>query len=154
MPEARPKKTSRISEAADRIHSAAIRLLRAARGQDSLSGLSAARLSALSVVVFRGPLSLKALAEAEQVRPPTMTRIVQALVEARLVRRLESPQDARVSRITATARGRAVLKRGRERRVAFLGDRFSGLTRRELATLLEAARIIEKSVAAAPRPGS
>jgi len=60
---------------ADQLHSAAIHLLRQLRKEDDTSGLSAPRLSALSVVVFGGPLTLGALARAEQVRPPTMTRI-------------------------------------------------------------------------------
>src|SRR5229473_2111765 len=70
---------------ADRLHSAAIHLLRRLRRQDDASGLTAPRLSALSVIVFSGPLTLGALATAEQVRPPTMTRLVAALEEAGLV---------------------------------------------------------------------
>ena len=64
---------------ADQLHSAAIHLLRTLRKEDDSSGLSAPRLSALSVVVFGGPLTLGQLARAEQVRPPTMTRIVTGL---------------------------------------------------------------------------
>src|SRR4051794_41857953 len=64
---------------ADQLHSAAIHLLRSLRREDTASGLSAPRLSALSVVVFGGPLTIGALAAAEQVRPPTMTRLVAAL---------------------------------------------------------------------------
>ena len=64
------------------LHSVSIRMLRTLRREDDGIGLSAPRLSALSVIVFAGPLSLGELAAAEQVRPPTMSRIVEALVEA------------------------------------------------------------------------
>lgn len=139
---------------ADRIHSAAIRLLRAARRQDPSTGLSPARLSALSVLVFGGPSTLKALSEAEQVRPPTMSRIVDALVTAGLARRTESPEDGRAWRIRATARGRAVLKRGRENRVAYLAERLAGLRPPELAALLLAADLIERTMKAAGGAGA
>jgi DNA-binding MarR family transcriptional regulator len=118
------------------------------RRQDSSTGLSPARLSALSVLVFQGPLSLKALAEAEQVKPPTMSRIVEALVSAGLALRRESPGDGRAWRIRATARGRVVLKRGRENRVAFLAERLGNLASGELATLVEASEIIERAMKA------
>ena len=70
-------------DVAARLHSASIRLLRTLRREDDGSGLSAPRLSALSVIVFAGPLSLAELAAAEQVTPPTMSRIVEALVGLR-----------------------------------------------------------------------
>ncbi|HJU65574.1 MAG TPA: MarR family transcriptional regulator, partial [Gemmatimonadaceae bacterium] len=81
---------------ADRVHSAAIHLLRRLRKEDTKTGLSAPRLSALSVVVFGGPLTLGALAAAEQVRPPTMTRLVTALEKRGLVTREPDPDDGRL----------------------------------------------------------
>src|SRR2546427_13059204 len=80
---------------ADRLHSAAIHLLRSLRTEDSASGLSGPRLSALSVVVFAGPIAMSALAAAEQVRPPTMTRLVAELERRGLVERARSPADRR-----------------------------------------------------------
>ena len=65
--------------AMDRLHSAAIRLLRSMRTLDTQAGLSGPKLSALSVLVFGGPATLSALADAEQVRRPTMTQLVNAL---------------------------------------------------------------------------
>ena len=67
---------------ADRLHSLAIHLLRRIRRGDDAAGLSAPRLSALSVIIYRGPISLTELAKAEGVTAPTMTRLVQALVRA------------------------------------------------------------------------
>src|SRR3954470_11766310 len=97
---------------ADRLHSAAIHLLRRLRREDDASGLSAPRLSALSVIVYGGPLTLGALAGPEQPPPPTMTRIVAALEERQLVARAPSPDDGRVTLVRATAAGRRLLEEG------------------------------------------
>src|ERR671934_2548255 len=91
-------------EAADRFHSAAIHALRHVAREDPASGLSAARLSALSVLVFGGAMTLGELAAAERVRPPTMTRIIRGLEDSGLVRRAADPGDGRVTRVRATAR--------------------------------------------------
>src|SRR6266550_8353594 len=115
-------------DVADHIHSAAIRVLRGLRRQDDKWGLSAPRLSALSVVVFGGPITLGDLARAEQVRPPTMTRLVQALESARLVTRTADSGDARIMWIKATPRGRKLLFKGRAARVSALSARLASLT--------------------------
>src|SRR5271168_771955 len=103
-------------ELADQLHSAAIRLLRVVRAQDTASGIAPARLSALSVIVFGGPISLRDLAKAEQVRPPTMSRIVDALEAAGLAHRRTNQQDRRAVVIAATKKGASLLKQGRQRR--------------------------------------
>src|SRR5256885_11986460 len=77
---------------ADRLHSAAIHLLRRLRLQDKAMGLSAPRASALSVIVFRGPVTMSALAEAEQVRAPTITRLADGLERLGLLRRVSPPE--------------------------------------------------------------
>ena len=128
---------------ADRLHSAAIHLLRTLRRVDDRTGLSAPRLSALSVVVFAGPLTLGTLAAAEGVRPPTMTRLVTALEAAGLVSRTIDPADARVTRVAATSRGRALLMRGRARRLELLAAQLESLPDGELRTLDAAADLIE-----------
>src|SRR5271155_3291749 len=94
---------------AGQLHSAAIHLLRKLRREDDISGLNAPRLSALSVIVFGGPLSLGDLAAAEQGRPPTMTRIVNALADQGLVHKQRDPKDARGIRLSATAGGKTLL---------------------------------------------
>src|SRR5258708_35897082 len=90
---------------ADRLHSAAIHLLRRVRKQDSATGEGPARLSALSVLVFGGPKTLGDLAAAEQVKPPTMSRIVAGLARSRLVAITTDPHDARRMHIHATSKG-------------------------------------------------
>ena len=135
--------TSQPARVADRLHSAAIHLLRGLRRVDDETGLSAPRLSALSVVVFAGPLTLGELASAEGVRPPTMTRLVTGLEGDGLVVRRGDPADARLTRVVATARGRAVLARGRARRAQLLEERLARLSDRELDALGEASDLIE-----------
>lgn len=131
-------------ELADRLHSAAIHLLRSLRREDDRTGLSAPRLSALSVVVFTGPVKLVDLAGAEQVRPPTMTRLVQALESDGLVRRTDDKTDGRAFRITATAKGRRLLMEARKRRVRALTRRVNSLTKEEQRTLTRAVRLLER----------
>jgi DNA-binding MarR family transcriptional regulator len=131
------------AEAADHIHSAAIHLLRALRRQDDEWGLSAPRLSALSVVVFGGPITLGNLARAEQVRPPTMTRLVQALESARLVKRTPDPDDRRIMWINATPSGRRLLLKGRAARVHALAFRLKSFSREDVESLDAAARLLE-----------
>jgi DNA-binding MarR family transcriptional regulator len=145
-------------EAADRFHSAAIHALRFVAREDPAGGLSAARLSALSVLVFGGPQTLGELAAAEQVRPPTMTAIVRALEEAGLVRRSPDDRDGRVVRAHATAKGRRVLERARERQIAKLAERLSRLDEDELARVREAAELVDATLRTTPvrvvRPSS
>jgi DNA-binding MarR family transcriptional regulator len=113
-------KLNKIEELADDLHSTAIHLLRQVRVQDAATGIAPARLSALSVLVFGGTMSLNQLAQAEQVRPPTMSRIVDALEAEGLVRRTVDEHDRRAVVIEATEKGTAILWQGRKRRVKFL----------------------------------
>ncbi len=103
----------------DLLHSAAIHLLRKVRAQDRSTGIGPAQLSALSVLVFGGSRSLKELAEAEEVRPPTMSRIVGGLERTGLVRR-KVTHDRRRMLLEATPRGVKILREGRRRRVKML----------------------------------
>ena len=142
-----PRKSNRNIEAADRFHSAAIHALRHVRREDPATGLSAARLSVLSVVVFGGPRTLGELAAAEHVRPATMTRIVQALEAEGLVRRESDPDDGRVRRLHATGKGERVLWRGREQRVAQLAELLARLSADEVAHVRKAADLVERALA-------
>lgn len=143
-------KSSRTLEAADRFHSAAIHALRHVRRDDPATGLSAARLSALSVLVFGGARTLGELAAAEHVRPATMTRIVQALEEKGLVRRESDPHDGRVTRLSPTKKGERVMWQGRERRVAQLARLLSNLSSAELDHVRKAAALVERALAQEP----
>jgi DNA-binding MarR family transcriptional regulator len=134
---------------ADKLHSASIHLLRSVAREVPTSGLGPARLSALSVIVFRGPLTLGELAEVEQVKPPTMTKIVHALHAAGLIRKETLPGDRRSVRVSATADGKRLLKGARRRRLRVLAKRLKGLSERDLATLDRAAALMEEAASAA-----
>ena len=146
-PEPARKTQDEAEVIADRLHSAAIHLLRRLRREDTKSGLSAPRLSALSVLVFGGPVTLGELANAEQVRPPTMTRLISALEAEGLVSREADPDDGRLTRIRATPKGRALLFRGRARRVAALAAEVRGLGAGERADLDRALTILDGVIA-------
>jgi DNA-binding MarR family transcriptional regulator len=131
---------------ADQLHSAAIHLLRHLRKEDDASGLSAPRLSALSVVVFGGPITLGRLANAEQVKPPTMTRIVTGLEKEGLVQRKGEPRDRRLTTIHATPKGQRVLAAGRARRVELLADAVERLGAKEVAELGRGVQLLRELV--------
>lgn len=139
-----PAEAARI---ADQLHSAAIHLLRQLRKEDAATGLSAPRLSALSVVVFGGPISLGGLARAEQVRPPTMTRIVTALESDGLVIRKGDLSDRRLTFVEATARGKKILAAGRARRVERLSAAVLGLGKAERDQLRRGLEVVQTVVA-------
>jgi DNA-binding MarR family transcriptional regulator len=113
-------------ELADQLHSAAIHLLRRLRVRDRESGVGPAQLSALSVLVFGGPKSLGELANAEQIRPPTMSRIVAGLQRSGFVRRYAT-EDGRRIRLEATPKGVSLMWEARERRVSSLAAAVAGL---------------------------
>ena len=116
---------------ADKLNSAMIHLLRRAAREDPAAGIGPAQLSALSVLVFGGATTLGRLAEAEHVRPPTMTRIVAALEESGLVRKQPSPDDRRSVRLTPTPAGRRLMQAARRRRIQALSGRLEGLSQHD-----------------------
>jgi len=136
-------KDAKERETADRLHSAAIHLLRRVRKSDPLTGVPAAQLSALSVLMG-GPRTLGEMAAAEQVRPPTMSTLVGDMERAGLVRRSSDPADARIVRLGMTAKGRRVLAKGREMRIADIERRVKRLDPREIATVADAVAIVER----------
>lgn len=139
------------SGVADALHAAAIHLLRRVREVDPEAGVGPARLSALSVLVFGGGQRLTDLARLEQVRPPTMTKLVSGLERDGLARRRADPDDARAVRVEATPRGRRLLMSGRQRRVARLAGGCARLAPADLDVLARAAAIMERIAADLPR---
>ena len=133
-----------LEEVGRSLHSNAIHLLRRLRAEDSAMGIGPAQASALSVVVFGGPLTLNELAKAEQVRPPTMSRVVEALVKEGLVRRETNRDDRRSVIISPTDKGTRILQEGRNRRERRLIKLLSKLDADEIRCLGKASRILSK----------
>ncbi len=132
---------------AARLHSVAIHLLRRVRRDDLLSGLSAARASALSVLVFGGPRTIGELASAEQVTAPTMTRLVAGLEAEGYVRRRADRADRRAVLVSATEKGRRALEAGRQRRVDHVLELLGQLDEAEVAVVGEAVELLERALA-------
>jgi DNA-binding MarR family transcriptional regulator len=128
------------------MHSAAIHLVRRVREVDGAMGITPARASALSVLVFGGARTLTELARAEQVTPATMSKLVSALEAEGLVRRDPDPSDARAVRLQATAQARRILERGRARRTEYLDSLFGELSDREREIVRRAAEIVDRLV--------
>jgi len=133
-----------LEEVGRSLHSNAIHLLRHVRTEDSAMGIGPAQASALSVVVFGGPLTLNELAKAEQVRPPTMSRVVEALVKEGLVRRETNRDDRRSVIISPTDKGTRILHEGRNRRERRLIKLLSKLDADEVRCLGKASRILSR----------
>jgi DNA-binding MarR family transcriptional regulator len=133
-----------LEEVARSLHSNAIHLLRHVRAEDTAMGIGPAQASALSVIVFTGPLTLNELAETEQVKPPTMSRVVEALVKAGLVKRETDWDDRRSVRISPTDKGTKLLHEGRNRREKRLIKLLSKLDTDEIRYIGKASRILSE----------
>ncbi|HEX8233921.1 MAG TPA: MarR family transcriptional regulator [Caulobacteraceae bacterium] len=131
---------------AERVHSAAIRLLRKLRRDDDKGGLSGPQASAISVLVFGGERSLGQLAAAEQVTAPTMSRLITQLEAEGLVERRPHPSDARGVLLRATNKGRALLQQAQERRLGRLEKAVAELPEEDRRTLAGAAELLMRMV--------
>jgi DNA-binding MarR family transcriptional regulator len=136
--------TRNRQDAARRIHSAALHLLRVVGTVDAESGLSPARLSVLSILVFGGRRSVGALAAAQTVRSPTMTALVDGLEAEGLVRRLPHRDDGRSVVVEATARGRRIMRRAQQRRVDLLVQLLEHCSSTEIEQIDTAAEILDR----------
>jgi DNA-binding MarR family transcriptional regulator len=138
---------SRVNRSvAERLHAAALHLLRRLRRHDDAMGLTPARASALSIMVFGGEVTIGQLAQAEQVSAPTMTRLVVGMERDGLVRRKDDPADGRIVWLAATAKGTRILHGGRRRRIAALAADLAALDAADRETLAAAADILERVV--------
>jgi DNA-binding MarR family transcriptional regulator len=128
-------KPAKLAETAERLHSVAVRLLRRARVADRSASVGPAQLSALSLLYFSGQVQLTALADAEQVAQPTMTRIVASLEKAGAARRLASPTDGREKLVEITDAGRQIFETARARRLEVIEALLAKLDAETVAAL-------------------
>jgi len=136
----------------ERFHHLAIRLLRRLREVDEAHGFSGPRASALSVLVFRGAQTLGALAAAEGVKPPTMSRLVKAMQAEGLVEVETGAGDTRRIRIAASARGRRLMLRGRRHRLAALARMLRGASAAEAEALEVVTALLARALATPSAP--
>lgn len=130
------------AELASRLRLVVYRLRRRLH-REQAGDLTPSQASALSSVERLGPLTLGELSAVENVRPPTLTKVVAALEERGLVRRQVDPSDRRVSRVEATAEGSRLLNQNRSRLDAFLAGRLAALPADERAALERAVGVLE-----------
>lgn len=138
-------RSSERRRVADQLHSAAIYILRHAREADRQSTVGPAQLSALSVLTYGGRCTIGELAAAEQVAPPTMTRIVQALQKRGFVRLKSYSKDARVTICEASPSGVAILKKARQARLNRIEELLSQKKLEDIALLGKALKAIINS---------
>jgi DNA-binding MarR family transcriptional regulator len=110
--------------------------------RESQAGISPTLLAALSTIERHGPMTAGDLASHEQVRKPTVTRILAALVAEGLAERTPDTVDRRVSWVQLTPSGRALMRSVRRRTDRYLAERLKRLDVAELATLEQAAEIL------------
>jgi DNA-binding MarR family transcriptional regulator len=120
-----------------------LRVERIAQGSIA-QALSDTQLAALATLERHETMSPGELADHEKVQPPSMTRVIAALEERKLVTRMPHPTDGRQVVLTVTAEGRALVHQARRLREAWLAKRLQELTPQERATLRAAAPILEK----------
>jgi DNA-binding MarR family transcriptional regulator len=141
-----PGTGSGVEMTADLLHSAAIHVLRAVRATDETDGLSPARLSALSVLAFRGPITVKELAAAEGISSPSATSLLNGLDAAGMVSRSPSTTDRRAVLVAITAEGQRAFDRARSRRLDALARILSPLEADDLRTIERAAQILGRAL--------
>jgi DNA-binding MarR family transcriptional regulator len=140
-----------LGELAARLRLAIARTARRMR-QEAGGELSPTLIAALATIESRGPLTPSELAAVERVQRPTATRIVASLERDGLVARAADPADGRACLLSATPRGRELLRRVRRRKNAYLRRRLDELDPEEIAALERAAEVLERLLAE-ERPG-
>jgi DNA-binding MarR family transcriptional regulator len=130
-------------ELAGRLRLAITRTARRLR-QEADAGLSPSLTAALATIERHGPLTPSRLAEIERIQRPTVTRLLATLESDGLIERLTDPDDRRVSHVSVTKDGRALVKKLRSRKNAYLAKRLRRLDDDELETLERATAILER----------
>lgn len=139
-----PSEASSPTELAALLHEQFARLTRRLRTLELPHGITPERLSALSVIEKRGPISVTALAESELVRPATMSRMVSALVDEGLVKRSGDKNDGRGVLVSTTPKGRRVYQRAQEQRLAHFAEVLESMSDEQLAAMRNLTSALEQ----------
>lgn len=138
--------TTAATELASQLRLSVMRLARVLR-QQVTGPVTPSQVSALHQIERLAPVTLGALATAERVQPPSMTRIVAGLEENGLVVREVDADDRRIARLHLTSAGRRWLERSRSRKTAYLAARLRRLSPEELDALERAVPVLEHLLA-------
>ena len=132
-----------VSPETARLYLALGRLHRALRRDAREALVGHGGLSALATLLADGPQRVGALAAAEGVTAPAMTRILNSLEEQGYVQRRPDPADGRASVVEATPAGRGLVMSGRSARLLALQERLDALPDEDSTRLVEALRALE-----------
>jgi DNA-binding MarR family transcriptional regulator len=141
------------AELAHDLRSAVLRLARRIRANRVDTSLSLSQLTALAVLDAAGPMSAGDLAALESVQPPTMTKVLAALVERELITREADETDKRAVRLAVTDAGHAVVEAERQARDAWLAGVLEGLDDEQRARLASAVPVLDRLATPEPPPG-
>ena len=144
MSEGTPTEADARSEIAALLHEQFARLTRQMRTLELPQGMTPERLSALSAIEKRGPISVTALADNEMVRPATMSRMVSALVEEGLVKRTDDKNDGRGVLVSSTPKGRRTYQRAQEQRLQHFAEVLDSLNDEQLASMRNLTSALER----------
>jgi len=136
--------TDARSEIAALLHEQFARLTRRLRTLELPHGMTPERLSALSVIEKRGPISVTALADTEMVRPATMSRMITALVDEGLVKRTNDKNDGRGVLISVTPKGRRAYQRAQDQRLSRFAEVLESLSDEQLGAMRSLAESLER----------
>jgi len=132
-----------LEETAARLRRSVTRLNRRLR-QNSLADVSPAQASMLATIEKLVKPTLGDLAKAEQIQPPSVTRLVQSLVDASLCTRTVDENDRRAQRVELTAQGRKELQSIRRKKTVWLSSRLEELSTSDQKKAAELATLLEK----------
>ena len=127
------------------------RLGRRLRRVANADAVTPTQRSILTTLERHGPRTHGELADAERVRPPTITAAVDRLEARGLVARTRDATDRRVARVALTAEGRTLLAEARRQRTAYLEQRLRALTPADRATIAAAAPALLRLLEDGPR---
>lgn len=133
----------RLLETASRLRLAIVRTARRMR-QEAGTDLSPTLAAALGTIERHGPLTPSELAEIERIQRPTATRIAATLESEGLIARAPDPSDGRASLLSISPQGRALLRRLRKRKNAYLSRRFREMDDADIEALDRAAEVLER----------
>ena len=143
------------TELVARLRAVIPRLARVLNDTSTGEDLTPTQYSVLALVRGRGPLGLTELTELEGLNPTMLSRVVKALDERGLIRRMPDPGDLRAARVAVTPLGEQVHERIRQQRTKVLSECLHDLPPDTAARLLAAVpdlEVLAEALKPMPKP--
>lgn len=123
---------------------AVMRLARRLRNERAQDGLTPSQMAVVGTLFRDGPKSPRELADIERVQPPSMTRIIAALVKGGWVTKQPHPSDRRQVTIAVTDQATEWVSADRQRRDLWLSERLNQLPPAQREQLLAAIPLLNQ----------